>query len=172
MRGFGQGLQQPAVSAFLPQLVPQEHLMRVNSINGSAQSAMMLLSPALGGVLISLFPIEVTFAIDVVTAILAVTILRFFVRSEKQTLIKSGEKVNYFSDLKSGLKYIGSHKFLGRFFTYVVPLSVLIAPVAVLFSLQVTQKFGADAWRLSVKRRSFRSWYAPGQSWNDELGRL
>jgi DHA3 family macrolide efflux protein-like MFS transporter len=155
VRGFGQGLQQPAVSAFLPQLVPQEHLMRVNSINGSAQSAMMLLSPALGGVLISLFPIEVTFAIDVVTAILAVTILRFFVRSEKQTLIKSGEKVNYFSDLKSGLKYIGSHKFLGRFFTYVVPLSVLIAPVAVLFSLQVTQKFGADAWRLSVNDAVF-----------------
>ena len=37
VRGLGQGIQQPAVSAFLPQLVPQDKLMRVNSINSSAE---------------------------------------------------------------------------------------------------------------------------------------
>ncbi len=61
IRGLFQGIQSPAVSAFLPQLVPQDKLMRVNSINSSAQSAMMLVSPALGALLISLFPIEISF---------------------------------------------------------------------------------------------------------------
>lgn len=155
VRGFGQGVQQPAVSAFLPQLVPQDKLMRVNSINSSAQSAMMLVSPALGGLLISVFPLEITFAVDVVTAAVAILILRFFVKSEKQEIVRSQEKVSYFGDMKQGIGYIRQHRFIGRFFAYMIPLSVLIAPVAILFSLQITQKFGADAWRLSVNDAVF-----------------
>ncbi len=155
VRGIGQGLQQPAVSAFLPQLVPQEHLMRLNSINGSAQSAMMLISPAVGGVLITMFPIEITFAVDVVTAAIAIVILCFFVKSEKQAAPQTQGKVGYFKDLRLGLGYIRRHTFVGRFFAYMIPLSVLIAPVAILFSLQITQKFGADAWRLSVNDAVF-----------------
>ena len=155
VRGFGQGIQQPAVGAFLPQLVPQEQLMRVNSVYGSAQSAMMLISPALGGLLISVFPIEITFAVDVVTAALAIVILRFFVKSEKQAVSPARENVGYFGDLRQGLRYIRTHRFVGRFFAYMVLLSVLIAPVAVLISLQITQRFGADAWRLSVNDAVF-----------------
>lgn len=155
VRGIFQGIQQPAVGAFLPQLVPQDKLMRVNSVNGSAQSAMMLISPALGGVLVSVFPIEYTFAIDVITAALAIMILRFFVKSEKQEIPPGREKVSYFGDLKSGLGYIRKHAFVGRFFGYILPLSILIAPAAVLFSLQITKKFGADAWRLAVNDSVF-----------------
>jgi DHA3 family macrolide efflux protein-like MFS transporter len=154
VRGFGQGIQQPAVGAFLPQLVPPEQLMRVNSVNGSAQSAMMLLSPALGAVLYSVFPIEITFAVDVVTAAVAIVILRFFVKSDKQAEAPR-EKAGYFSDLKLGLGYIRKHAFVGRFFAYMIPMAVLIAPAAVLFSLQITQKFGGDAWRLGVNDAVF-----------------
>lgn len=155
VRGFGQGIQQPAVGAFLPQLVPQEKLMRINSINGSAQSAMMLISPALGAVLYSVFRIELIFLVDVVTAAIAIVILRFFVKSERQEVKKTREKIGYFSDLKLGLGYIRKHSFVGRFFAYMVPLSILIAPMAILFSLQITQKFGADTWRLGVNDTVF-----------------
>jgi DHA3 family macrolide efflux protein-like MFS transporter len=155
VRGFGQGIQQPAVGAFLPQLVPQDKLMRYNSINSSAQSAMMLVSPALGAVLYSVFPLDITFAVDVVTAAAAILILRFFVKSEKQEISQASEKAGYFSDLREGLGYIRKHAFAGRFFGYMIPLSVLIAPVAVLFSLVITQKFGADAWRLGVNDAVF-----------------
>jgi DHA3 family macrolide efflux protein-like MFS transporter len=152
VRGLGQGVQQPAVGAFLPQLVPQDMLMRVNSINSSAQSAMMLISPALGGLLFSVFPIEVTFAVDVVTAALAILVLRFFVKSGKQPRAPSedGAKTAYFAELKLGFKYIRQHGFIGRIFLYMIPLIVLVAPVGILFSLIITQKFGADAWRLAL----------------------
>jgi len=155
VRGFGQGIQQPAVGAFLPQLVDQEHLMRVNSINGSAQSLMMLISPAVGGVLFSLFPIEVTFAVDVVTAAVAIVILRFYVKSEKRTSAADQARIGYFDDLRLGIRYVRTHRFVGRFFAYMIPLAVLIAPVAILFSLEITQRFGADAWRLSVNDAVF-----------------
>jgi DHA3 family macrolide efflux protein-like MFS transporter len=81
IRGLGQGIQQPAVNAFIPQLVPQDKLMRVNSISSSAQSAMMLLSPALATGLLAFARLGAIFLVDVVTAIAAIVILAFFVQA-------------------------------------------------------------------------------------------
>lgn len=38
IRSIGTGIQGPAVGAILPQIVPQEHLTKVNGINGSIQA--------------------------------------------------------------------------------------------------------------------------------------
>lgn len=51
IRSTGAGIQMPAVSAFIPQITPTEHLMRVNGILGSIQSAMALIAPAVAGIL-------------------------------------------------------------------------------------------------------------------------
>ncbi|MDR0446331.1 MAG: MFS transporter [Oscillospiraceae bacterium] len=157
VRGLGQGIQQPATVALLPQLVSQDKLMRVNSIMSSAQSIMMLISPALGGVLFAAFPIEITFGVDVVTAAIAICILYFFVKTgEREPREPSEDKTSgYFSDLKLGLQYIAKHSFVGRLFAYMIPLSLLIAPVAILFSLHITQKFGADAAMLAINDSIF-----------------
>ena len=45
VRSFGAGVQSPAISALLPQIVPTEKLMRVNGINSRVQSSLMLLAP-------------------------------------------------------------------------------------------------------------------------------
>ncbi|TNJ60183.1 MFS transporter [Paenibacillus hemerocallicola] len=44
IRALGTGVQAPTVRAFLPQLVPEEKLAKVNAINGSLQSLVMLVS--------------------------------------------------------------------------------------------------------------------------------
>src|SRR5690606_7192087 len=46
IRSAGAGVQMPAVAAIIPQIVPTSQLMRINGINGSIQSAMALLAPA------------------------------------------------------------------------------------------------------------------------------
>ncbi|MET0303903.1 MAG: MFS transporter, partial [Microbacteriaceae bacterium] len=46
VRSAGAGIQSPAVSALIPQIVPTRNLMRINGVNGSIQSAMALLAPA------------------------------------------------------------------------------------------------------------------------------
>jgi DHA3 family macrolide efflux protein-like MFS transporter len=38
VRSFGQGVQTPAISAFIPQIVPREQLTRINGLQGSIQS--------------------------------------------------------------------------------------------------------------------------------------
>ena len=49
VRSAGAGIQMPAVSAIVPQIVPTRHLIRVNGLNGSIQSTMALVAPAAAG---------------------------------------------------------------------------------------------------------------------------
>lgn len=151
VRGLGQGIQLPAVNAFIPQLVPQDRLMRVNSISSAAQSAMMLLSPALATGLMAFAPLGAIFFIDVVTAILAIVILAFFVHAEtEKSETGPAAKVGYFHDLRLGLNYIAHHKVVATLFLFNGAMTIMAAPIAMLSPLQVTRLFGADAWRLAA----------------------
>lgn len=59
IRALGGGIQTPAVSAMLPQIVPTDKLTRINAINGSLQSLVTLASPMLAGALLTIATIEV-----------------------------------------------------------------------------------------------------------------
>ncbi|MDR0915805.1 MAG: MFS transporter [Oscillospiraceae bacterium] len=155
VRGLGQGIQQPAVSSILPSLVPQDKLMRVNSINSTAQSVMMLASPALAAALISVASLENIFIIDVATAAVAIAILSVFVKVKQSAGEVSTEKTDYLRDLKLGLGYIAKHKLIKQLFIFSAIMSILAAPIAILYALQVTRLFGADAWRLGVADTAF-----------------
>lgn len=49
IRSIGAGIQAPAVNALLPQIVPTDHLMKVNSINATIQPFIMIITPILSG---------------------------------------------------------------------------------------------------------------------------
>jgi len=53
IRSVGAGIQMPAVNAFLPQIVPTNRLMRINSINGTIQPFIMIAAPVISGALLS-----------------------------------------------------------------------------------------------------------------------
>ena len=74
IRSFGTGVQGPAVSAILPQLVPSTHLTRIQGINQSISSVLFMLAPAVGGMVLGFMDISWTFLLDVVTATLALSI--------------------------------------------------------------------------------------------------
>ena len=75
IRSAGAGIQMPAVAALIPQIVPADKLMRVNGINGTIQSAMMLVAPAAAAAVYASMSIVAVFYIDVVTAILGIGLL-------------------------------------------------------------------------------------------------
>jgi DHA3 family macrolide efflux protein-like MFS transporter len=52
----GPGIQTPAVSALIPQLVPEDKLTKFNGFNGSIQSACMILAPMASGAILSFAP--------------------------------------------------------------------------------------------------------------------
>jgi len=61
IRAFGTGIQTPAVSAFIPQMVPEDKLTKVMATNGSIQSMVTLLSPMASGALLTVTSIETIF---------------------------------------------------------------------------------------------------------------
>lgn len=49
IRSLGAGIQTPAVNAVIPQLVPEDQLMRYNGINATMQSIVNFAAPAAAG---------------------------------------------------------------------------------------------------------------------------
>jgi DHA3 family macrolide efflux protein-like MFS transporter len=155
IRAFGSAIQQPAVGAILPQMVPQESLTRINGINGSIQSALSLVAPLASGALLGLTGIEFIFFIDVVTAALAILLLVSFLKvapHAKAIEVKAlnGQGVSYFKDMADGFRYIKEHRFLVGYFIYVGMFLWMVTPAAFLTPLQTTRRFGEEVWRLTA----------------------
>lgn len=155
IRALGTAIQTPAVGAFIPQLVPEDKLTKVNATNGSIQSLVMLASPMISVSLLSVAPLETIFFIDVITALIAVSVLFLFLRVAPHSKALTKQTVSYFKDLKAGFAYIRTQKFVSRYFLFCACFFILIAPAAFLTPLQVTRSFGEDLWRLSAIEVAF-----------------
>lgn len=157
IRAVGSALQGPAVGAILPQIVPTEHLTKVNGINGSMQSLIMLLSPVMSGALLNYAPLQFIFMIDVFTAAIAILVLAFFLKVPTHAKAMLVQSESYLQDMRYGFKYIKNHKYLISFFIYMALLLFFITPAAFLTPLQVARTFGDDVWRLSGLEIAFSS---------------
>ncbi|WP_293009662.1 MULTISPECIES: MFS transporter [unclassified Oscillibacter] len=151
-RSLGQGIQQPAVSAMIPQMVPLESLQRFNGIQSSIQSLNMFVSPMAAGALLSLMPIGYIFFIDVITAAIGIAIVFLFVKvsgiprvGEVQRGIRA-----YVHELREGLRYINSQAWLKLIIVYGAFFSFFVSPSALLTPLQAARTFGDDVWRLTA----------------------
>lgn len=150
IRAVGTGIQTPAVGAVLPQLVPEDKLTKVNAINSSIQSLVMIAAPMLSGALLTMTTIEIIFFIDVVTAIIAILTLIIFVNVPSHEKALEKQEIGYFTDLKEGLKYIKNHEYVKNFLLFCAIFMFFVTPAAFLTPLQVTRSFGEDVWRLTA----------------------
>lgn len=155
IRSIGGGIQNPAVGAFLPQIVPEDKLTKVNATNTSIFSMVTLLSPMLSGALLGFSTIEAIFFIDVVTAAIAVFVLLFLLHVPAHAKALEKQKTTYFKDLHEGWIYIKNHDYVKRFFTFCAFFFILVAPVAFLTPLQVARSFGEEVWRLTAIEMAF-----------------
>lgn len=155
VRALGAGIQTPAVGAILPQIVPEDKLTKINGINGTLQALMMFVAPIVSATLLSVATIEVIFFIDVVTALIAIFTLFFFLKIPLHQKASEEQTTSYLDDFKQGLTYIKNHSFLKPFFIFFAVFFVLLAPAAFLTPLQVARSFGDDYWRLTAIEIAF-----------------
>lgn len=153
IRSAGAGIQMPAVAALLPQIVPTDKLMRVNGINGTIQSAMMLVAPAAAAGVYASMSIVAVFYIDVVTAIIGIGLLLLvtvprLVRSEP-------EQLGYFDDLVAGVKYVVTHAFVRWILVLYAVVFVLIVAPSFLTPLMIVRTFGEEVWKLTANELAF-----------------
>ena len=154
IRSFGAGVQTPAVNSLIPQLVPEDRLMKVNGINGSIQSLTFIIAPAISGGLLVAFSLEYTFFIDVVTAMMAVGILAL-IPIPLHPKAREKSTTTALADLKEGLRYIRQHHFIRTLFIYYALIMFFITPAAFLTPLLITRIYGSEVWRLTVNEIFF-----------------
>lgn len=155
IRSFGQSVHQPAVSAVYPQIVPKGKLIKVQGIGQGIQSSSLIIMPILAGLLLATVPIEYIFLIDVITAVIAVFILLRYVVIPKHSAEESGEVINYFDDIKKGLRYIIKHSFIFKLLLFCFLFMTLAAVPSFLSYIQVARVFGDEAWRLAALETAF-----------------
>ena len=155
IRAIGAGIQTPAVGAILPQIVPEDKLMKINGTNSSIQAFVMIISPMASGALLTKASIESIFFIDVITAAIAISTLLVFLHIPAHAKAAQQQTTGYFDDMKKGFKYIKNHDFLKSLFMFFAFFMILAAPAAFLTPLQVTRSFGNDVWRLTAIEITF-----------------
>ena len=150
IRSAGSAVQSPALMALIPQFVPADRLTRVNSLLGSINSIIFLITPALGAVLYGNLPLQWIFLIDVGTATIAVLILAFIIKIPAHERSKSTQKPTYWADLLEGFRYIKAHRFVLQLFIFLALALIVSTPDAMLTPLQATRNFGPHVWILSA----------------------
>lgn len=150
VRALGSGIQTPAVGSIIPQLVPADKLTRVNAINGSLQSFVMLFSPIVSAALLTVASLETIFFIDVMTAAVAILTLLIFVHVPVHAKALQKSTTGYFTDMREGLRYIKDHEYARKFFVFCAFFFFLTAPGTFLTPLQVARSFGDEIWRLTA----------------------
>ncbi|MEN9955750.1 MAG: hypothetical protein RLY34_557 [Actinomycetota bacterium] len=154
VRSIGAGVQMPAVSALLPQIVPTDKLMRINGINSSIQAAIGLLAPIAAAAVYSTMSIVSVFFIDVVTAVIGISLLAT-IAVPTLDRAANADKPSYFADLKDGISYIFTHdlvRWVMGIFGIVFLLTVAPSNLA---PLMIARNFGTEVWKLTVFEVSF-----------------
>jgi DHA3 family macrolide efflux protein-like MFS transporter len=154
VRSVGAGVQMPAVSAILPQIVPADQLMRVNGINSSIQSSLGLLAPVAAAGVYSAMSLTGILLIDVATAIVGLTLLGF-VSVPTLARVASSDKPSYFADLREGIRYIFGNDLVRWVMAIFGLVFLLIVAPSNLSPLMVARNFGSEVWMLTALEISF-----------------
>ena len=141
------GIQNPAVSAIYPQLVPEEKLTKVQGFNQTLNSALALISPAIGGLLLGTVGIVGAFFVDVATAALAILVMT---RIHVERPAENVSEKSVWGDIRDGIAYIRGHGQLRRLIIGILFVFLLITPVFTLNTLLIERTFGDEVWRLTV----------------------
>lgn len=154
IRSIGSGIQTPAINAVIPQLTTEEKLLKVNSINSTLQSVTLLIAPAVSGMLLANATLEMIFFIDVITAIIGISILSFIKIPLHEGAIENS-KVDQIKHLFEGIQYVKDSSFLKAFLKYYSIMSFLIVPIAFLTPLLINRIFGENIWYLTLNEMTF-----------------
>ena len=147
IRSTGAGIQSPAVNAIYPQIVPKENLIKIQGINQTINAVCLLLAPAIGGVLLGSIGLVWAFMVDVVTAIIAITIMSIIKVERQNTAVNTNSMI---SDIRAGIGYVLEHSELKKLIAFYAVAFILLTPAMVLSPLMVERTFGNEVWRLTA----------------------
>ncbi len=157
VRSVGTAFQYPAMQATTTLMVPPEHLARVGGLNQAIQGASGVGVPLAGALLLAMLPMPAILAIDVATAILAVSILAVVAVPQPDAgSVGSPSSVGrrleseVVDDLRQGLRCLWGWPGLLLIILMGVAIRLFTSPAAAMLPLLVTRHFGGSALQLAT----------------------
>lgn len=147
LRSLGAGIQTPAVSAVIPQLVPEAQLMRYNGLNACMQSLVQFAAPAAAGLLFAAASLRSALLVDVLTAAVGISLF-LLVPLPAHPLPR--EQRSVLADMRQGLAYAFTQRFVGRLLLIYGLFVFLSVPAGFLAGLLVRRVYGETYWYLTI----------------------
>lgn len=148
VRSIGVTFHQPAIKAMIPQFVPEDALVQVNSWNQLMSSGSLLLGPALGAVLYAAFTMPVILLTDLICALIASGLLATL-RIEK-VVRNEEEKRSSLQELKEGFNVYREDKMLGTVIVIETLCMIFYSPTVTFYPLMTSEHFMGTAWHASA----------------------
>jgi len=153
-RSIGQSFHFPAMLASIPLIVPEKHLSRAAGLNQMLQGAVTIAAPPAGAFLIGLLPMYSVLAVDIATAVVAVTVL-FFIAIPQPELTTRTVDSSPFKDMVDGFKYIFASPGLLALTALCSVIVFFIVPAFTLMPILVTGHLGGDVLKLGWLNSAF-----------------
>jgi len=154
IRSAGGAFHSPASSSSISLMVPKEHLARIAGINQTLNGTLNIISPPLGALLIGVLPLQGVLAIDVGTAVIAMSILAFIKipQPPRQVAQANGStaKTSYAQDLRAGWAYMIAWPGLTGIILIAMVINFMVVPAFSLLPLVVTREYHGGVLQLGM----------------------
>lgn len=153
VRALGETFHKPAMQAAIPELVPERELTRAGGLGQMVQSACSMAGPMLGAFLMSITTLQYALLVDIIGAALAVLALSLVKIAKQKLNLRS--KLNFFEDMKQGIKAIKENKALVRVSVSILLSTIVFVPIGTLLPLMVKVYFNGTAWHNGIVQTLF-----------------
>lgn len=153
LMGAGSAFFRPSLQSTIPNIVPDKHLTRANSLYQTGAQFTQIIGPALGGVLVGFLGTSFVFALNG-TSFMISAFTEIFINF-RQTFRKSEKIKSFFFDLKEGLKFVYSQKIIFWTMMIVSVINFAFAPIDILIAKQVKDIYNLGALELGYVVSAF-----------------
>lgn len=152
-RGIGSTFHQPAIQAMIPQIVPEEHLVKAGAWNQMMSSGAFILGPVLGALLYAAFPMPVILLTDLAGAVAASSMLALVAIPKVERIVS--QMKSPFQEYKEGIQVYREDKKLFLIIAAETLCMVFFLPLSSFYPLMTSNYFQGNAWHASVVELSF-----------------
>lgn len=159
VRSAGQAFHYPAMMAIMPMLVPEKHLLRINTLDQLLLSVAGMVAPALGILLYTVLGFHSVMFLDFSGALLACTamLLAKVPSPQKQATpdAEASAKRHVLNDLKEGWVALRSVRGLFMLIILITLGMVCYSPMSSLYPLMTYDHFQGDGYMASIAEATF-----------------
>ncbi len=142
IRACGKSFQMPAMLASTALMVPEKHLGRIAGLNQMLQGLILVVSPALGAMLVYALTLPAIVAIDIAGALLAVAVLLFVTLPNPPRGTPLVGWRSLWDDVRAGVRYIWEWSGAPEMLGISTVMNFLSSPAFMLTSILVIRRFG------------------------------